>query len=445
MKKFLSLILASVMLLSLAAVAHAELPAYKDLVVGESYTDITANLKVLNHRTDLKDTKIPQYIAEFTAMYPNVTIEYDLITDYAQESLTRLTGGDNWGDIIGIPALDKDELPTYFLPYGTEAEIAEIYNFADQNTWDGLTYGIPSTGNAQGIVYNKAVFEKAGITELPKTPDEFIAALQAIRDNTDAIPLYTNYAAGWTMGAWDAYIGGSATGDPAFINQKLPHMKNPFTDNGKGYGPYAVYKVLYDAAALHLIEDDYTTTDWEGCKGMINSGKIGCMVLGSWAYSQMVEAGPNGDDIGYMSFPITVEGKQYASAGADYSYAINNKSSEENQIAAMLYVKYLTEMSGFTYTEGGIPIDKKGEYPALYAAFDGVEFVSDLPALPGEETLMNDLNSDSELRFNNGGDLKVQQIIENAFYGTKTFDEIMEDWNTRWSDAQDYLGVEVNQ
>ena len=445
MKKFLSLILASMMLLSLAAVAHAELPAYKDLVVGESYTDITANLKVLNHRTDLKDTKIPQYIAEFTAMYPNVTIEYDLITDYAQESLTRLTGGDNWGDIMGIPALDKDELPTYFLPYGTEAEIAEIYNFADQNTWDGLTYGIPSTGNAQGIVYNKAVFEKAGITVLPKTPDEFIAALQAIRDNTDAIPLYTNYAAGWTMGAWDAYIGGSATGDAAFINQKLPHMKNPFTDNGKGYGPYAVYKVLYDAAALHLIEDDYTTTDWEGCKGMINSGKIGCMVLGSWASSQMVEAGPNGDDIGYMSFPITVEGKQYASAGADYSYAINNKSSEENQIAAMLYVKYLTEMSGFTYTEGGIPIDKKGEYPALYAAFDGIEFVSDLPALPGEETLLNDLNSDSELRFNNGGDLKVQQIIENAFYGTKTFDEIMEDWNTRWSDAQDYLGVEVNQ
>jgi raffinose/stachyose/melibiose transport system substrate-binding protein len=445
MKKFLSLLLIATMLLSIAAVAHAELPAYKDLVVGESYTDITASIKMLNHRTDLKDTKIPQYIAEFTAMYPNVTITYDLITDYAQESLTRLTGGDNWGDIIGIPALDKDELPTYFLAYGTEEEIGEIYNFADQNTWDGICYGIPSTGNAQGIVYNKAVFEKAGITELPKTPDEFIAALQKIKDNTDAIPLYTNYAAGWTMGAWDAYIGGSATGDAAFINQKLPHMKDPFSDRGDGTGPYAVYKILYDAAALHLIEDDYTTTDWEGCKGMINQGQIGCMVLGSWAFSQMVEAGPNGDDIGYMSFPITVDGKQYASAGADYSYAINNKSSEENQIAAMLYVKYLTEMSGFAYSEGGIPIDKKGEYPALYAAFDGIEFVPDLPALAGEETLMNDLNSDSELRFNNGGDLKVQQIIENAFYGTKTYDEIMQEWNARWSDAQDYLGVEVNQ
>ena len=444
-KKLLSLIIAMTLCATLCVGALAELPAYKDLKLGEDYTDLTATVKVLNHRTDLKDTKIPQYIAEFTAMYPHVTVEYDVMTDYAEESLTRLSGGSNWGSIMGIPAIDKDELPAYFIPYGTEAEMLEIYNFADQWGWDGLCYGVPSTGNAQGVVYNKKVFADAGITELPKTPDAFIAALQAIKDKTDAIPLYTNYAAGWTMGAWDAYIGGSATGDATYCNQVLPHARNPFSDNGKGYGPYYVYKILYDAAALHLIEDDYTTTDWEGCKGMINQGQIGCMVLGSWAYSQMVEAGPNGDDIGYMSFPITVEGKQYASAGADYSYAINKDISEDEQIAAMLYVKYLTEKSGFAYSEGGIPIDKTGEYPALYAAFDGIEFVPDAPALPGEETLLADLNSDSELRFNNGGDAKVQQIIEHGFNGTKPFGDIMADWNARWSDAQDYIGVEVNE
>ena len=51
------------------------------------------------------------------------------------------------------------------------------------NTWDydGLVYGVPSTGNAQGIVYNKRVFEEAGVTEIPKTPDEFIDALKAIK------------------------------------------------------------------------------------------------------------------------------------------------------------------------------------------------------------------------------------------------------------------------
>ena len=57
------------------------------------------------------------------------------------------------------------------------------------NTWDydGLVYGVPSTGNAQGVVYNKRVFTEAGVAETPKTPDEFIAALQAIKDYDSSI------------------------------------------------------------------------------------------------------------------------------------------------------------------------------------------------------------------------------------------------------------------
>ncbi len=189
----------------------------------------------------------------------------------------------------------------------------------------------------------------------------------------------------------------------------------------------------------------YTTTDWEGSKGMINSGKIGCMVLGSWAYPQMQEAGPNPDDIGYMSFPITVNGKQYASAGADYCFGINVKATDEQKLAAMYYIKWLTEESNFSFDEGGVPILKNGEYPALYAAFAGIDMVSDAPALAGEETLLNDLNSESLLAINASGNTKIQEIIEHAFNGDKSFDDIMADWNEAWSDAQDAQNVTVNK
>ena len=60
--------------------------------------------------------------------------------------------------------------------------------------------------------------------------------------------------------------------------------QDPFQNYGDDTHAYAVYKILYDAVADGLIEDDFATTDWEGCKGMINNGEIGCMVLGSWAY-----------------------------------------------------------------------------------------------------------------------------------------------------------------
>lgn len=440
MKKFLSLVLAACMLLGLVSFASAEaLPTLDQLNLGDN-ADLAADLVFAYHRTDRREV-LEGYVKQFQEIYPNVNITYDLITDYAENALLRV-GTDNW-TIMGIPTVAKDELPTYFVPFGALDKLAEKYNFIDAQAFDGQVYGVPSTGNAQGIVYNKAVFEKAGVTELPKTPDAFIAALKLVKENTDAIPLYTNYAAGWTMGAWDAYIGGSATGDANYMNQVLLHKANPFSDNGDGTGPYAVYKILYDAVKEGLIEEDYTTTDWEGCKGMINRGEIGCMVLGSWAYSQMVEAGPNGDDIGYMSFPITVNGKQYASAGADYCFGINVKATDDQKLAAMYYIKWLTEKSGFAYSEGGVPIDKNGEYPALYAAFAGIDMVADAPALEGEETLLNDLNSESLLAINAGGNTKIQEIIEHAFNGDKDFDDIMADWNEAWSDAQAALNVEI--
>lgn len=431
-------------------VAKGDVLPYNKIVLGETYTDVTATIKVLTHRTDLltaESTSVPfaKYVAEFNKMYPNIKVEFEGITDYASTALLRLQGKD-WGDIMMIPDVDMKDLGTYFLSFGKLADMEKEIKFATNRAYNGEVYGVPSTGNAQGVLYNKKVFAQAGITSIPKTPEEFIAALEKIKANTDAIPLYTNYAAGWTMGAWDAYIGGSATGDENYMNNVLLHTENPFKNYGDGTHAYAVYKILYDATAKGLIEDDYTTTDWEACKGKINRGEIGTMVLGSWAFSQMQGAGPNPDDIGYMSFPITINGKQFASAGPDYAFGINNAASSDNQKASMVFVKWFTEKSGFSYNEGGIPIAANDtNYPAVYAAFseNNVAYVVDTPAVAGEEDMFNNLNSESELSINAGGNLKIQEIIEHAANGTKAFDDIMADWNAAWSRAQKSENVEI--
>lgn len=415
-------------------------PTYAQVKLGEDYTDLTTTIKFMHHKTDREqDGTIANLIAEFNKVYPNITVVTEAITDYAETALLRLPTGD-WGDVMFIPTVDAKELSTYFLPYGTVDEMSELINFADNTMYDGMCYGIGYMGNAQGLLYNKAVFEAAGVTELPTTPDELMTALQAIKDNTDAIPLYTNYAAGWTMGGqWDSFLGAITTGDETWLNQKFVHTAEPFADNGDGTGAYALYKILYDAVANGLIEDDYTTTDWEGCKGMINNGEIGCMVLGSWAVAQMKAAGDNADDIGYMPFPITVNGKQYATAGPDYNYGINVNSSDDNKAAAMVFVKWMVEESGWCDFEGGYPISKTA--PTSFV-FDGVEIVSNVSALEGEEDFMNDMNAESELNFNAGGDSRVQKVIEAADAGTP-YDELVAEWTKAWNDAQATLGIEV--
>jgi len=419
-----------------------EFPTMDSLKLGTDYTDIKADLKFLTHRTDIVNTRFQEYIKEFQKLYPNVNITYEAITDYAEDVTIRLTT-DDWGDICMIPTtVQKSELPNLFVSFGTLENLGKTYDYLNNFAFEGNVYGIPSTVNAQGIVYNKRVFQEAGIAEMPKTPDEFLDALQKIKDNTDAIPLYTNFAAGWTMAAWDAYIGGSATGDPDFMNNKLVHSKNPFAKKDDMTGPYAVYYILYEAVARGLVEDDPTTTDWEGCKGMMNRGEIGTLVLGSWAVTQMQGAGDNPEDIGYMPFPITVNGKQYASAGPDYCYGINAKSSTEEKIAAMLYIKWLTEKSNFAYDEGGIPVVKGAAYPPTLQSFEGVTLVIDNPAPAGEETLFDQVNSESEMGIN-VENTHVQRIVEAAMDKSETLDDIINDWNQKWSAAQEKLNVEI--
>ena len=155
----------------------------------------------------------------------------------------------------------------------------------------------------------------------------------------------------------------------------------------------------------------------------------------------MEAAGDNGADIGYMPFPITIDGKQYASAGADYSYGINKNASADEQTAAMVFVKWMTEKSGFSYNEDGLPVAKDQTDTKL--AFEGVDLLEDQPSLDGEDDYLNDMNSESELNINAGGDKRIQAIVEHAANGDESFDDIMNEWNEAWTNAQKANDIEV--
>ena len=420
---------------------NPDVPTIDQITVGEDYKDLTATVKVLTNRTDIVDTVYKGYAEEFMAIYPNITVEYEAVTDYEESLNLRLTTGD-WGELCFIPtSVSKKELPNYFLKLGDFDTLDPIYNFCSEKAFDGTVYGIANGGTASGVAYNKRVWKEAGITEVPKTPDDFLEDLQKIKDNTEAIPLYSNFSDSWTMGAWDAYTDIAATGDPDFHN-KMPHMKDPFAKRDDMTGPYAVYYILYEAVSRGLIEDSPASSDWESSKGRINNGEIATMVLGSWSVVQFQEAGDHPEDIGYMPFPITVDGKQYAGSGGNYAFGINKKSETDNQIAAMLYLKWLIEESSIYKDEGSIPARKDGEFPDALADFAGIELLSNNPAPAGEEDLFDNVNNEGEVGINND-DYPDCEILENALYQEKTLDELMGEWNQKWTAGQESVGVEV--
>ncbi len=402
-------------------------------------SDIKAELTVFTNRTDLIDTVFKDYIIEFNKLYPNVKIEYEAMTNYEEDMTIRLTT-DNWGDICMIPkTVSTNELPNYFVSFGKVEALESEYNFITEKASGGEVYGMPWSCNAQGIVYNKKVFEAAGITKIPSTPQEFLEAMKKIKDNTDAIPYYTNYAAGWPLSAWEDYAYGGATGDANYRNNVLVKADNPFSE-GKPH--YIVYKLMYDLANQGLIEEDPTTTDWEACKGMLGRGEIGAMALGSWAVVQMQEQADSPDDIGYMPFPVTVGGKQYATASADYCMGINSKSSKEDIAASRLYVDWLIKKSGFAQSQGGISVLKADALPATLQDFAdaNVELIANAPATAENEGLFDKINDASEVGLTSNE--QKARIIEAAIGAVnESFNDIMNDWNSKWASAQKSEGV----
>lgn len=358
--------------------------------------EVKGEIKVVTWRTDLvEDGTFEEYAAEFNKEYPDVKVTFEGITDYAGEMLTRMSTT-NYGDVIGIPAIKPDQYEQFLEPLGDTSSFEDTYRFLPAASFDGTQYGIAFGGNANGVVYNKKVFEEAGVTALPTTEDEWLAALQKVKDNTDAIPLYTNYKDGWPLTQSFGNLG-VVTDDPD-APVTMAQDPAPWTE---GFDQYAIDSLLYESVAAGLTEPDPLTTNWEQSKVDLGTGKIAAMTLGSWAISQMQAAaednGASADDIGYMAFPANVDGTQFAVIGGDYNLAVSKHSKAK--AAAWAWIQWVVENSGYTEAQGMISpvIDK--ELPPNLAGFTeaGVELMEINPAPAGKEGLINQIADDSQI------------------------------------------------
>src|SRR3954453_16295931 len=134
---------------------------------------VSGDITVLTHKTDLAaDGTLDKYAAEFNKIYPNVHVKFEAISDYENDVKIRLNST-NYGDVLMIPAaVPVPDYPKFFAPLGAPAELSQKYRFIDKGTYNGQVYGVAINGNATGIVYNKAVWQQAGITQWPTTTDQ---------------------------------------------------------------------------------------------------------------------------------------------------------------------------------------------------------------------------------------------------------------------------------
>jgi len=399
-------------------------------------TKVSGDITVLTHKTDLAaDGTLDRYAAEFNKIYPNVHVKFEPIVAYENDVKIRMNS-DDYGDVLMIPAaVPVADYAKFFAPLGGSAELGEKYRFIDNGTYNGQVYGVAINGNASGIVYNKAVWQQAGITQWPKSADEFRADLQAIKTKTTATPLYTIYHEGWPVGAWQGYLGSNTCDTKASDN--LVTDTAPW---GSGKELNQVDTLLYNVVHDKLTEADPTTTAWDAAKSQIATGKTGTLMLASWAISQMQaaakSAGADPANIGFMPWPAQVGGKFCSMIGPDYLQGVSIHSKHKD--AARAWLDWFVDKSSYAQDQQLLPTLKTGEMPSTLKAYQdaGVQFIQLSQVNNGQ---LSKIDNESEIGLNKP-DYRQHIVDLGRGAASGTLDAYFEQLNKKWAAAIKTVG-----
>ena len=428
MKKVISLVL-------LATMSVSVLAGCGKAATSSTTTKKDITLNVLTSRTDIVGTTLKKFGDDYKAK-TGVTIKWEGITDYNGDVKVRLNSK-NYGDVLYIPSgIPTSDLGQFFEPLGKSTD-DKVKDYAFNTTYatketDGTytTYGLGYGMSADGIVYNKATFKKAGIEKFPTTLTGLYDACAKLKA-AGVVPVATNFKDKWPLSQYDS-MAIPMSGD-ANYNNFMYKETAPFSAD-KPYGK--ALEVLYKLVSSGWVEKDLTTTNWEQSKPDLGTGKIGMMFLGTWAIPQMQEFATNKDDIGFAPIPTNETGKLVANTGIDSCLAVSKNSENKKAAQDFLYA--------FIGSDYG---DKNGFIPAKTGVESTnpviKEFIASgvtlLKATPDPEAAdkMSKIGNKATVDFYGG--LYTQNFAIAAKKSRAEFDKIVKDYNDKWSKAKTTL------
>ena len=405
MKKIISLLLAVVMLMSVAMLAGCDSKSTgANFEVPEGGYDGSAVTITFSHTMGTNLTPVlDQYIAEFNKLYPNITVQYESVGGYddvRDQISTEITVGAqpniaycypdhvamyNLADAVAtLDELIKSRVEVSHADGTTEILgltdeqiadfIAGYYNEGKQ-FGDSLMYTLPLSKSTEVLYYNKTFFTENNLT-VPTTWEELEAVCAQIKAiDPKSIPLGYDSEANWFINMCEQYGSPytSATGDHFLFNNE---QNRAFV---KKFNEW--YNKAY--VTTQTLVGSYTSE-------MFKAGTSYMSIGSSAGATHQRPDKVNNEypfEVGIASIPqVNPSNPKVISQGP--SLCIFQKENPQEVIASWLFVKFLTTnvnfQAEFGMASGYVPVLKSVSENPVYAEFinsaDGGNFVSALAA-----------------------------------------------------------------
>ena len=292
---------------------------------------------------------------EFMKKCPNVKVEFiGIPSNNLPEKLTTLAIGGNLPDMYMhftsftgkalqmrifedlIPLLGQDYVDG-FDPL-----------FLGEAIQGGKLLWAPWVGIPMAVAYRKDLMEAAGIKEMPKTWDEFLATAKKLTVDTDKDGKVDQY--GWAM------VGtpnGSGAGrfHAVVLNSGAYNLKEDTNGkfiSGASLKGYETALQLYgDAIKAGVVPPGHTTTGYPEASAQLATGKAVMMVTGPHTMGIAVTQNPSlKGKLGGFPLPTANGSKPYTTLGM-IGYGVS-RNGKQKQLAAE-YIKFMLSTKAILY------------------------------------------------------------------------------------------------
>lgn len=289
-------------------------------------------------------------IEKFNEEYPNVTINYESVPfgDAQNKFKTAAEAGSGAPDIMRAEVAWVPEFAAAGHLYALDGTaLLEDNNFLatplSSNVYDGKTYGVPQVTDTLGLMYNKELFEKAGIDEAPTTWEEVGEAAEALKTKAKVDGLYINNGGYFLL----PFIYGEG-GDLLDTEAETIEVGSPESVAGI---KTAQDLVKSGAAVKPDANDSYGTM-----MTLFKEGKVGMILNGPWETAAISDDPNFGgfENLGVAPVPSGSEGAGAPVGG--HNYVIYSGMDEAKADAAIAFVNFMAsaESQAFAAEELGV-------------------------------------------------------------------------------------------
>ncbi|MFD9005592.1 extracellular solute-binding protein [Streptomyces sp. NPDC059582] len=277
-------------------------------------------------------------VKEFEAANKNIKVKYvNVPFDQAQNKFDTAAGASGAPDILRsevgwTPAFAKKG---YFLPLdGTEALADQAKfksNLITQAQYDGKTYGVPLVTDTLALVYNKQLFQKAGIAEAPKTWDDLKKDAATIKAKTGVDGYWGSTQAYYAQ----SFLYGEGTDTVDADGKKIT------VNSDAAKKAYGTWQGLFAGKGLH--KADTTADAYAHIQDAFVNGKVAAIVQGPWEITNFYKGSAFSDksNLGIATVPAGSTGKAGAPTGG-HNLSVYAGSDKAHQEASLKFVNFMT-------------------------------------------------------------------------------------------------------